>query len=215
MSGTSVLIADDHPVFRRGLEMLLVREDPEIRVVGSVGDGREAVHAVSALRPDVVLLDARMPGMDGIEATRILKQRRPQLKIVVLTTFDDRDIVQGALAAGAEGFLLKDAPVATIAHAVRVVVSGDRFLSDAAVEILARPDEDPDGVGEAQRRVNALTIRQQEVLHLLGQGLRNDEIAETLCISERTIRNYVSQIYEIIGIHNRVEAIFWARSHGI
>ncbi len=219
MSQIRILIADDHPVFLNGLNMLLKMKDSNINVVEVVSNGREVLDKLEQIDVDVVLLDIRMPEMDGIEAARFVRHRYPEIKIIVLTTFDDRRLIQDALHAGASGYLLKDAPVEKIIAAIKSVNEGNVLISPKVAAVLGTHDEkstlEENQDLEAQEKINDLSPREQEVIFLLAKGMNNLEIAEELFISERTVRNYVSHIYDIIGVHSRLEAIKWAKKHGI
>ena len=215
MSRTKVVIADDHPVFNRGLRILLEKESDDVRVLAAFADGQGVLEFIKSTEVDVAVLDARMPGMDGPATVRALKEAHPGVKTVILTTFGDASTIRSCFAAGADGLLLKDAPVAEIVEAIRQVRQGRRYVAETVLRILVESEGNATLRDEAQARVNALTIRQQEVLHLIAQGKRNGEIAEILHIGERTVRNYVSEIYEVIGVASRGEAVYWAREHGI
>lgn len=215
MARTKVVLADDHPVFNRGLRMLLEGESDDVKVIGAFTDGRAMLEFLSSSDADVAVLDARMPGMDGPATVRALRAAHPAMKTVILTTFGDASTIRSCLAAGADGLVLKDAPVSEILDAIRQVRQGRHYISETALRILCESDGNASRNDEAQARVNALTIRQQEVLHLIAQGKRNNEIAEILHLGERTVRNYVSEIYDDIGVASRGEAIYWARERGI
>jgi DNA-binding NarL/FixJ family response regulator len=212
---TTVLIADDQALVRVGLRKILESER-ETTVVGEVADGEDAVAAASRLRPDVVLMDIRMPVLDGIEATRRIVRAHPATRVLVLTTFGLDSYVYDALRAGASGFMLKDAPPEEIAAAVRIVASGDALLAPsvtrAVVEEFARrsPPEPrtPPAVGE-------LTPREREVLALLTQGLSNPEICERLVISEATAKTHVARILQKLGLRDRVQAVIYAYESGL
>ncbi len=208
-----VVIADDHPVFLKGLCMLLELKGSIVEIVGAASDGSEAVRLAQEQRADVVLLDIRMPGMDGVEAARSIRQSCPRAKVVMLTTFHDRDLIYEALQAGASGYLLKDARVEEILDAIRAVHRGHVLFSSKVAEDLATSPDEPRPESEAQKLMNSLTPREQEVLVLLVHGKDNAGIAETLGISERTVRNYVSRIYDVLGVHNRAQAIAWTQAH--
>jgi DNA-binding NarL/FixJ family response regulator len=215
MAKTRVVLADDHPVFNRGLRILLEGESDDVKVLGTFTNGLGVLEFLKSEDADVAVLDARMPGMDGPATVQALKDGHPAVKTVILTTFGDASTIRSCLAAGADGLVLKDAPVSEILDAIRQVRQGRRYLSEPALRTLYESDENASKSDNAQARVNSLTIRQQEVLHLIAQGKRNSEIAEILHIGERTVRNYVSEIYDIIGVASRGEAVFWARECGI
>lgn len=208
MSKIKVLAVDNHAVFLEGLVTLIRIEDPGIDVVGTAFNGQEALELEKKLEPDVVLLDIQMPIIDGVEVARRLKARRPDIKILMLTTFNDRKLITDALSVGANGYLLKDAHADEVIRAIRNVYDGHVLMSSDVARSLSRPDAptpnlDPDKVGD-------LTRREQEVLQLLSQGKSNTEIGEELHLSEKTVRNYVSHIYDVLNIHSRTRAALWA-----
>jgi DNA-binding NarL/FixJ family response regulator len=209
-----IVIADDHPVFLKGLCMLLELKEPELEIAGAATTGSEAVEMARVHRADVVLLDIRMPGMDGVEAARTIRKSCPATKVVMLTTFHDRELIYDALQAGASGYLLKDARVEEIVDAIRAAHRGHVLLSSEVARALNADADDSRGrISEAQKTMNSLTPREQEVLVLMVHGKDNVGIAETLGISERTVRNYVSRIYDVLGVHNRAQAIAWTQAH--
>ena len=205
-----VLIADDQALMRQGFRMILTAQ-PDIDVVGEADTGATAVRQATALRPDVVLMDIQMPVLDGITATRQL----PGTKVLILTTFGNDDYVAAALAAGASGFLLKDTTPQQLVHAVRVVAGGDALLDPAvtrqliqrALPSLTRP--------AATARFDALSTRETEVLRLLAQGLSNAEIANTLNLSETTVKTHVSRLLGKLGLRDRVQAVVLAHQNGL
>lgn len=213
MSGIRLLIADDHPVFLEGLCAVLPFKDPGIEIVGTAANGAEAVERERTLDPDVVLMDIKMPGMGGVEAARRMIARRADLRIIMLTTFDDRELIVQALEAGAKGFLLKDTPTSQIVQGIRSVHEGNVLISSSAAAKLdwggrARAEETP-------RELTEMTEREREVLRLMAEGRDNDRIARELGLSEKTVRNYVSIIYDVLGVQNRTEAVLWALNHGM
>ena len=210
MSKIRVLIADDHPVFLQGLSMVLALNGSEIELVGSAADGEEAVRKAMELRPEVVLLDIRMPGMDGVEAARRMRSEIPGIKIIMLTTFDDRDLITGAMRAGANGYMLKDMTAPQIVQAIQTVYQGNVLISPQVAEKLCGVEgEDISGTEDALAReeLKKLTKREREILMLMADGEENMAIADRLYISERTVRNYVSQIYQKLGVHSRTQAV--------
>ena len=210
-----VLVADDHPVYLRGLCLLLNLREGDIEVVGAASNGRQAVELARRERIDVALLDIRMPEQDGVEAARIIRSERPDTKIVILTTFDERDLVQDALDAGVSGYLLKDAPIDEIVDAIQMAHKGRVLLSSRAAQRL-KDDPAPDSqVSEAQLKLNLLAPREQEVFLLLAHGKDNTAIADVLNLSEHTVRNYVSRIYDVLDVRRRIDAVMWAQTHGI
>ena len=208
-----VLLVDDQRLMRDGMRTLLSLE-PDITVVGEAGDGREGLAAVLALEPDVVLMDIRMPNMNGVEATREIRKARPNVKVLILTTFDDDALVLEALREGAAGYLTKDEPAQEIADAVRKTLSGGVIMpppiAAKVVASLARQALPPPP-GELAE----LTERERGVLRLLGQGYSNKEIGDALFITEGTAKNHVSSIMEKLGLRDRTQTALWAVRHGL
>ncbi|AXG79291.1 response regulator [Streptomyces paludis] len=206
-----VLIVDDQVMVREGFSVLL-NAMPDIEVVGEAVNGREAVGRVAALRPDVVLMDIRMPELNGIDATREIVAANADAKVLVLTTFDLDEYVYQALRAGASGFLLKDASARQLADGVRVVASGEALLAPAVTRRLitefARLADNPRA--PAMARIGELTERETEVLVLIAQGLSNAEIAEHLVVAESTIKTHVSRILVKLGLRDRTQAAVFA-----
>jgi DNA-binding NarL/FixJ family response regulator len=209
-----VLVADDHAAIRAGLVMILGSAEG-IEVVGEAGDGAAAVRMARSLRPDVVLMDVRMPGMDGIEATRELT-RDGVCDVLVLTTFDLDEYVQGALRAGAAGFLLKSVDSVRLVESVRMVAAGDgvlepkvtRRLLTAFAAAMPRPSRTPDGLDQ-------LTDREREVLVCLGEGLSNQQIGKRLYIGETTVKTHVSRVLTKLDLRSRVQAAILAQDAGL
>jgi DNA-binding NarL/FixJ family response regulator len=211
MSKIRVLIVDDHAVFLEGLYTLLRLEDPEIEVVGTALNGQEALEKERRLDPDVVLLDIKMPLIDGVEVARRMKRRRPEVRILMLTTFDDRELISGALAAGANGYLLKDAHADDVIEAIKSVNRGNVLISgDLALKLSEGGGEPPSVAGDVSADLSELSNREIEVLRLVSQGKSNQEIGDALHISEKTVRNYVSHIYDVLNVHSRTRAALWA-----
>ncbi|HWU32259.1 MAG TPA: response regulator transcription factor [Marmoricola sp.] len=203
-----VLLADDQPLLRMGFRMVLEAHDG-LEVVGEAADGREAVVAVGDLDPDVVIMDVRMPGLDGIEATRQIVTARPDTRILILTTFDIDEYAVEGLKAGASGFLLKDVPPAELVSAIHTVAAGDSVVAPAMTRRLL--DRFVRGGGEIdQARLEILTSREQEVLELIGLGHTNQEIAEQLFLSEATVKTHVSRILGKLQLRDRVQAVIFA-----
>ena len=215
---TSVLIADDQALVRVGLRKILEAE-PETTVVGEAGDGEDAVAAARRLRPDVVLMDIRMPALDGIEATRRIVGAQPGTRVLILTTFGLDAYVYDALRAGASGFMLKDAPPEEIAAAVRIVASGDALLAPAVtravIEEFARHQPAAAEAPTAPPAVDELTPREREVLDLLARGLSNPEICAELVISEATAKTHVARILQKLGLRDRIQAVIYAYETGL
>ncbi|MFI1104152.1 response regulator [Streptomyces melanogenes] len=213
-ASTRVLIVDDQMMVREGFSVLL-NAQRDIEVIGEAVDGREAVAKVRELRPDVVLMDIRMPEMNGIEATREIVAADTSARVLVLTTFDLDEYVYEALRAGASGFLLKDASARQLAEGVRVVASGDALLAPSVTRRLitefarsAPARRGAVGVGTVQ--VEELTDRETEVLVLIAQGLSNAEIADRLVVAESTIKTHVSRVLVKLGLRDRTQAAVYA-----
>ncbi len=214
---TSVLVVDDDPLVRSALTLML-GGDAGLSVVGEAPDGAAGLAACRELRPDVVLMDIRMPVLDGIDATRALKSGDPSPQIIVLTTFDADEHVLQALAAGADGFLLKDTPPAEIVAAIRAVAAGEPMLSPSATRaVLSRIRESsPDGRGDAARRaLDALTDRERDVALEVGRGLSNAEIAQHLHLSVPTVKAHVSRLFDKLQVTNRVQIAICVHDAGL
>jgi DNA-binding NarL/FixJ family response regulator len=212
---TSVLICDDQALARMGLRKILEAER-EVTVVGEAGDGEEAVAEARRLRPDLVLMDIRMPTLDGIEATRRIVAAQPSTRVVIITTFGLDEYVYDALRAGASGFMLKDAPPEEIAAAVRVVAAGDALLAPAVtravIEEFARR-EPPASAPPAA--LEDLTPREREVLQLLARGRSNAEICSELVISEATAKTHVARVLQKLDLRDRTQAVIYAYESGV
>ncbi|MFJ5937021.1 response regulator [Streptomyces sp. NPDC093071] len=212
-----VVVADDEPLIRAGIRMILI-SDPDIQVVGEAADGRAAVEAARAHAADVVLLDIQMPVLDGLSALPELRRAAPAARVIILTTFGERENVLRALEHGGAGFLLKDTAPAELIGAVRAAAAGDAYLSPAAtrhvVERLARGREAA-RAEEARGRVAALSEKEREVLALLGEGLSNADAGKRLHMSEGTVKTYVSRILAKLDCENRVQAALLARDAGL
>jgi DNA-binding NarL/FixJ family response regulator len=212
-----VLIVDDDPLVRSALG-LMIGGQPDIEVVAEASDGREGIALSQQHRPDVVLMDIRMPVMNGLDATRELHQRPDPPRVIVLTTFDADDYVTGAIAAGADGFVLKDTPPAEIVAAIRTVADGDPMLSPSATASLirqVRSDNGPDRSAEALARLSALTDREREVALAVGRGLSNAEIAAELFLSVPTVKAHVSRLFDKLGATNRVQIAICVHDAGL
>jgi DNA-binding NarL/FixJ family response regulator len=213
---TTVLIADDQALVRVGLRKILEAE-PEISVIGEANDGEDAVTEARRLRPDVVVMDIRMPVLDGIEATRRIGRAEPGTRVLILTTFGLDEYVYDALRAGASGFMLKDAPPEEIAAAVRIVASGEALLAPtvtrAVIEEFAR--QQPASAPTPPPAIDELTSREREVFDLLARGFSNPEICEQLVISEATAKTHVARILQKLGLRDRVQAVIYAYETGL
>ncbi|QNP71231.1 response regulator transcription factor [Streptomyces roseirectus] len=211
-----VLIADDQQMVRQGFTVLL-NTHPGIEVIGQAVDGLDAVAKVEELAPDVVLMDIRMPELNGIEATRRITASRPDLKVLVLTTFDLDEYVYEALRAGASGFLLKDASADQLAEAVRVIAAGDALLAPGITRKLITEFSRINGSPRApeRARLDELTERETEVLSLIAQGLSNAEIARHLCVAEQTVKTHVGRILIKLGLRDRTQAAVFAYEVGL
>jgi NarL family two-component system response regulator LiaR len=206
-----VLVVDDHVVVRKGIQALLAMHS-ELEVVGEAGDGREAIAQAQALRPDVVLMDLMMPGMDGIEATREITARLARTRVLVLTSFADDDKVFPALKAGALGYLLKDSSPADLLASIREIYRGESSLHPAiARKVLHELQRPP----QRSRTTETITDRELEVLRLIAQGLGNQEIAERLIITDATVRAHVSNILGKLHLVSRTQAALYALKEGL
>jgi DNA-binding NarL/FixJ family response regulator len=216
---TSLLLADDQELMRMGFRMVMDTQD-DITIVGEVANGLEAVNATRRLKPDVVLMDVRMPEMDGVQATRLIVETGSSARIIILTTFDLDEYVYAALRAGASGFLLKDTPPANLLSGIRAVASGDavvapsvtrRLLANYAhrLPIAGRSD------GEEDRRLELLTSREREVLLLVAASLSNAEIAQRLVLSEATVKSHVGRILAKLELRDRVQIVVFAYETGL
>ncbi|UYQ65172.1 response regulator [Streptomyces peucetius] len=209
-----VVLADDQPLVRAALQMVIT-EAEGIEVVGEAGDGAQALALAEELHPDVVVMDLRMPGMDGIEATRRITERLDGTQVIVLTTFDDDDYVYGALRAGAAGFLVKDMALDDILAALRVVAAGDGLIAPAVTRRLLREFAGRPTATGRRRELTGVTDREREVLTLVGSGLSNTEIAETLFISVATAKTYVTRLLSKLDARDRVRLVIIAYETGL
>lgn len=212
-----VVLADDQPLVRAGLRVLIA-DTADIEVVAEAETGTQAVDAARRLGPDVVLMDIRMPGMDGIKATRAITANGPVPRVLVLTTFDDDDSVYGALRAGASGFLVKDMALEDILAAVRVVAAGDALIAPSVTgrlieEFAGRPEAT--GTPRKAAEPAGITGREREVLTLVGRGLSNAEIAATLSISAATAKAHVARLFSKLGARDRVQLVIIAYETGL
>ncbi len=208
-----ILLCDDQAVIRDGLEMLLTLEK-DFQVVGSAQDGFEAIELAGKKTPDLVLMDLKMPGMNGIEATREIRKKYPAIKILVLTTYDDDEWVFDAIRAGASGYLLKDTPRQKIIEAIRGTMDGKSFIDPAVAGKLLNQVAS-NQTQPASVLTGKLTERELDVLRLLAKGMTNSDIAAQLHLSEGTVRNHVSAILEKLGVSDRTQAAVIAIQHGL
>jgi DNA-binding NarL/FixJ family response regulator len=213
-----ILLADDQPLVRSGLRVL-INDNPDLQVVAEAGSGDEAVALAASVKPDVAVLDIRMPGMDGIEAARRIVESPDAPRVLMLTTFDDDDYVYGALRAGASGFLVKDMALEEILSAIRVVAAGDALIAPSVTrrliaEFANRPDHSPSS-GTPVRKLAGITEREVEVLTLVGRGLSNSEIAETLVISVATAKSHVARLLTKLDARDRVQLVILAYEAGL
>ena len=212
---TRVLIADDDDLMRAGLAELLT-VDPKIEVAGQAATGREAVEQARRLTPDVVLMDVRMPDLDGIAATRELARAAPGVRVLILTTFEQDDYVFGALRAGASGFLLKRTRPEELLAAVHTIAAGDSLLSPSVTRrVIDRMAQQPTPELADQARLDALTPREREVLERIARGLSNREIAAALAVEESTIRTHVKRILMKLELRDRIQAVIFAYETGL
>jgi DNA-binding NarL/FixJ family response regulator len=213
MASVRILIADDHPLVRSGMRALLGAAE-DVEVVGEASTGEEAVTLAASVQPEVIVMDLAMPGINGIEATRRIMLAHPQMRILVITLFEDDDSVFAALRAGARGYILKDANEVEVLRAIRAVSSGDAIFSPTIaqrlIDFFAAPRP-----AQAALPFPDLTEREREILTLIAQGRSNTEIAQTLVISLKTVRNYISSIFSKLQVADRSQAIIRAREAGL
>ncbi|MCC3650203.1 response regulator transcription factor [Streptomyces sp. S07_1.15] len=217
-----VVLADDQPLVRAALRAVLA-DAPGLEVAGEAGTGAEAVRLAAELRPDVVVMDIRMPGMDGIEATRLITSDPGGAHVIVLTTFDDDEYLYGALRAGASGFLVKDMALEDILAGIRAVAAGDGLIAPGVTrrlikEFAGRPEPAPAsgaGGGFVPPALGSITAREREVLALIGSGLSNGEVAEHLVISGATVKTYVTRLLSKLGARDRVQLVIIAYETGL
>jgi DNA-binding NarL/FixJ family response regulator len=212
----SVLLADDDELTRTGLR-LIIESDQDLRVVGEAADGQEAIHLARALRPDVVLMDIRMPGVDGLEATRrIVEEAEKGPRVLILTTFELDEYVFGALRAGASGFLLKRSTPEVLIEGIKVVAAGDGLLAPSVTRRLIQEfARQPGPPAPPAAPLGTLTQREREVLSLIGAGLSNGELAARLYISEATVKTHVKRILMKLGLRDRIQAVVLAYETGL
>jgi DNA-binding NarL/FixJ family response regulator len=215
VSPVRVLIVDDDDLMRAGLRSVL-SSDATIEVVAEAGDGRAGVERVRELRPDVVLMDVRMPDLDGISATREVLAARPDVKVVILTTFEEDEYIFGALRAGASGFLLKRTSPEELIRALHTVAAGESLLSPPVTRrVIERMAQEPAPEASSSERLDVLTPREREVLELVARGLSNGEIAKTFVIEESTVKTHVKRILMKLRLRDRVQAVIFAYESGL
>ena len=213
--GVRVLVVDDDKLMRAGLRAVFSSDD-QIEVVGEAGDGRAAIDSARRLTPDVILMDVRMPEMDGITATREVLQITPEARVVIVTTFEEDDYVFGALAAGASGFLLKRTSPEELIAAIKTVAAGDALLSPSVTRrVIERMARDTPMAEHDEDRLGELTAREREVLELLAAGLTNAEIADRLVIEESTVKTHVKRVLMKLDLRDRVQAVIFAYETGL
>jgi DNA-binding NarL/FixJ family response regulator len=209
-----VILADDQPLVRAGLRML-IEQTPDIDVAGEAGTGAEAVRLVRDADPDVVVMDIRMPGMDGIEATQMITSGDTSTRVLMLTTFDDDDYVYGALRAGASGFCVKDMALDDILAAIRVIAAGDAIIAPGVTRRLIAQFTIQPSPGRELRALTGITDREREVLRLVGQGLSNAEIAATLYITTGTAKTHVARLLTKLDARDRIQLVITAYEAGL
>jgi DNA-binding NarL/FixJ family response regulator len=209
-----VVLADDQPLIRAGLRVLMA-DTPDLDIVGEAGTGAQAVQLVRDVRPDVVVMDIRMPGMDGIEATRMITAGAETSRVVVLTTFDDDDYVYAALRAGASGFLVKDMTLEDILAGIRVVAAGDALIAPSVTRRLIQHFADRPQATSKRRTADGITDREREVLTLVGSGMSNSEIAAQLFISVATAKAHVARLFTKLDARDRVHLVIIAYEMGL
>jgi DNA-binding NarL/FixJ family response regulator len=217
---TSILLVDDQAMLRMGYRMILDAQ-PDLTVVGEAENGLEAIELTDRLEPDVVLMDVRMPGLDGVQATERIVASGSDSRIIILTTFDVDEYAYGALRAGASGFLLKDAPPPDMLSAIRAVATGDAVVAPSVTRRLLSqfaqhlPDSRHRTFGDAEDRVESLTPRERELLVEVARGLSNAEIAERLVLSEATVKTHIGRILAKLGLRDRVQIVVFAYETGL
>jgi DNA-binding NarL/FixJ family response regulator len=219
-SPTSILLVDDQPMLRMGYRMILDAQ-PDLTVVGEAENGLEAIELTDRLEPDVVLMDVRMPGLDGVQATERIVASGSDSRIIILTTFDLDEYAYGALRAGASGFLLKDAPPPDMLSAIRAVATGDAVVAPSVTRRLLSqfvqhlPHPNHKTPGDAAERVESLTPRERELLVEVARGLSNAEIADRLVLSEATVKTHIGRILAKLGLRDRVQIVVFAYETGL
>ena len=213
-----ILIADDHEVVREGLKITIGRKGKDLEVVGEAGTGKETLAQVAKLQPDLVIMDIRMPEGDGVEATRLIREKYPSTQVLILTTYAEEELLIESLRAGASGYLLKDTPGEQLVQAIRTVLSGGTVIDSAQLMSLFKEEGIPvrsHGTGLSGKNAPVLSERETEILQLMVDCKTNSEISTMLNLSEGTVRNYVSHIYEHLEVRHRAEAVLAAITLGM
>jgi DNA-binding NarL/FixJ family response regulator len=208
-----IIVVDDQEIVCQGLTTIL-NNDPLIKVIATANDGLEALRLVEELQPDLVLMDLKMPELNGIQTTQRIRQRFPQVRVLVLTTYDDDEWLFDAIRAGAAGYLLKDTPSADLIKAIKGTVTGDTFLDPAVAGKVLTNISNQKSLSQKQSSIQ-LSERESEILQLLARGLSNADIARELFLSEGTVRNYTSTIFSKLGVNDRTQAVIAAFKHGL
>ncbi len=209
-----ILLADDHTILRAGLKMML-NAQPDMEVVGEAHDGRQAIYEAQRLQPDVVLMDITMPDMNGIEATRQIKKLQPEVKVLVLTMHENEEYVFQALRAGASGYMLKEAADTELISALHVVQSGQFYLSPTAQSVMVGDYLQRVRAGEERDSYSSLTEREKEILKLVAEGYTNNQIAELLVISPKTVDTHRTHVMDKLNLHSRAELVKYAMRRGL
>jgi DNA-binding NarL/FixJ family response regulator len=218
-SNVEILLVDDQALLRKGLRMVL-EEEPDFLVIGEASDGREAIELAAARKPDVIVMDVRMPSLDGVEATRIIVEQTPSSRVLILTTFDLDEYAFSALRFGASGFLLKDVPPSELVKAIRAVANGDAVVAPSVTRRLLdayahRLPDLRDGHGLDDPALSSLTGREMEILIEVARGLSNSEIASKLFVAEATVKTHLGRVLQKLGLRDRVQAVVFAYQAGL
>ena len=214
MPKVKILVVDDHAIVREGVRMILAKES-DLEVVGEAGDGQQALELTERVRPDVVIMDISMPGMGGIEATQTVRARHPEVQVLALTMHEDESYVFQLLRAGAAGYVLKRAAAQDLVQAVRASAKGEAFLYPSVARKVVEDYLRRVETGEERARYDGLTTREKEILTLIAQGLSNQQIAEKLFISIKTVQTHRAHILEKLGLHDRTELVRYAIRKGL
>lgn len=209
-----ILLADDHTILRAGLKMML-NAQPDMEVVGEAQDGRQAIHEAQRLHPDIILMDITMPDMNGIEATKQVKKQLPEVKVLILTMHENEEYVFQALRAGASGYMLKEAADTDLINALRIIQSGNFYLSPAAQSVMVGDYLQRVRAGEEKDSYSSLTEREREILKLVAEGFTNNQIAERLVISPKTVDTHRTHIMDKLNLHSRAELVKYAMRRGL